>query len=204
MTIVDPMDNLPDAHHYKVEAYKKGSATELLPLHSVHGTTIDQGETVSLTLENLEPGRRYTMNLTAYEDANGTIEVYTTENAMDSIAVTHCGCSEGEYQRNTVNGKTDSVRAEGNATWTGAPEDFKIFQEDGHVMFTFKDNSRCEEAYAFSREGSAFMPNYFYLSPEPCIETPISPRKKAADDLRDSKLTVYETYTYCVRAVGKE
>jgi hypothetical protein len=202
LTIVDPTKNFPLADHYKVEAYKKGSATEQLPVHSVHGSTIQQGTNVSLTLENLEPGRRYTMNLTAYN--NDTIEVYTTENAMDSTAVTHCGCSDEEYQRTTVNENTESGNAEGSATFTGTPKDFEISQEEGDVMFSFIDDSRCEEGYAFTRNGLAFVPNYFYLAPQPCIATPISPRKKAADDLRDSKLMVYETYTYCVRAVGKE
>jgi hypothetical protein len=129
MTIVDPIDNFPDAEYFKVEAYKKGSATELLPLHSVHGITIQKGASVSLTMENLEPGRRYTMNLIVFHKSD--TEVYTTEKAMDSIAVTHCGCSEAEYQRNTVNGKTDTGHAEGSATWTGAPTDFKILQEGG-------------------------------------------------------------------------
>jgi hypothetical protein len=202
MTIVDPEDNFPEADHYKVEAYMKGSATELLPVHSVHDTIIQQGATVSLTLENLEPGRRYTMNLTVF-DNSGT-EVYTTQNAMESIAVTHCGCSNEEYQRTTFNDNTDSGHAEGSATLTGTPTDFEILQQGGDVMFSFRDNSRCKDGYAFARDGSAFIPNYFYLSPKPCIETPVSPRKKAADDLRDSQLTVYKNYTYCVRAVGKE
>ncbi len=187
-----------------MEAYRKGSATELLPVHSVHGTSIQQGANVSLTLENLEPGRRYAIALTAYADSSSTNEVYTTENAMGTIAVTHCGCSNEEYQRTTFNDNTESGDAEGSATLTGTPTDFEILQEGGDVMFSFKDNSRCEEGYAFARDGSAFMPNYFYLSPRPCIETPISPRKKAADDLRDSELTVYKNYIYCVRAVGKE
>jgi hypothetical protein len=120
------------------------------------------------------------------------------------VIITHCGCSNEEYQRSTVNEKAESGNAEASTILTGTFQIFKIFQEGGHVMFSFKDNSRCEEAYAFERDDSAFMPNYFYLSPKPCIETTISPCKKAADDLRDSKLMVYGNYTYCVRAVGKE
>jgi hypothetical protein len=202
MTIAEPLKNFPNADHYKVKAYKKGSATELLPVHSVHDTTIQQGANVSLTLENLEPGRRYTMNLTVF-DKTGT-EVYTTDNAMDSIAVTHCGCSDEEYQRFTVNEMTHGGNAEGSATLTGTPNNLIITQEGGDVMFSFSDDSRCEDGYAFTRDGLAFMPNYFYLAAEPCIATPISPRKKASDDLSDSKLAVYKYYTYCVRAVGKE
>jgi hypothetical protein len=201
---VEPLINFVGVDHYKVEAYKKGSATELSPVHSVHEAILKQDATVSLTLENLEPGRRYTMNLTAYKDAAGTIEVYTDEYPLDSIAVTHCGCSNIEYQRTTVNEETESGHAEGSATLTGTPNNFQISQEGGAVMFTFNENSRCEEGYAVTRDSSAFMTNYFYMSPEPCIGTPISLGKKAADDLRDSKRTVHRTYTYCVRAIGKE
>jgi hypothetical protein len=73
MTIVDPFKNFPKAHSFHMEAYKKGSATEVLPLPSVHDAIIDQGKksaTISLTLENLEPGRRYTMNLTAFNKSD--------------------------------------------------------------------------------------------------------------------------------------
>jgi hypothetical protein len=204
MTVMDPVKYFPDAHYYMAEANKKGSATELLPVHFADDEErIEQGADVSLTLKNLEPGRRYTINFKAFDKNN--VPVYRDKNTrMDSIAVTHCGCSNEEYQNTKVNGDTESVHAEASATWTGAPTNFTVMQEGGNVMFAFRDNSRCEEAYALERDGSAFTPNYFYLSPKPCIATPIRPGKKAADDLRQSKLTVNQMYTYCVRAVGKE
>ena len=201
MTIQNPT-HFPKVDYYLIKAHRTGSATEMLPVNPVHNTRLTGGA-AAVFLSNLDPGRRYTVEFEGY-DTSGS-EVYTNIRKMVGIAVTHCGCSDTDYAKRT-NGEQilDSGNAENSTTFTGTPRDFSVYQEQGYVLFEFVDDSRCEEAFAFTRDSDSFVPNYIYASVDPCSKATIKPGLAAADNLQKSRLQVFQNYTYCVSAVGRE
>lgn len=103
----------------------------------------------SHSFQQLEPGRRYHISFAFTADAPDN------SGSMDFPAVTACSC--------TVPPETDDK--------SGKPTDLTIFQEQGYVTFEFRDNSRCEEAYSFTRNpGVSFTRDYFFIGPNPCYE----------------------------------
>ena len=201
--IIENPTHFPDAAKYAISAYKKGSATDVLPVSPTDGSTITNVLHPSVTMVNLEPGQRYCVEYKGYDASNK--EVYTDIRRMEGCFVTHCGCSDTDYARSTENTDViDGGNAESSATLTGAPRDFQVEQKEGYITFNFVDDSRCEDAFAFSRDGDSFVPDYRYLAVDECSPNIIRPGLAATDDLRKSQLTVYHEYTYCVRAVAKE
>ena len=99
-----------------------------------------------------------------------------------------------------------------NPDKTGRPKNLIVYQVQGHVMFKFDDNSKCEAAFSFSRFlgypefidysliATSFTNDYTFNSLDKC-NTPISAGTIASDDLKVSRLSVGSTYSYCVRAV---
>jgi len=138
----------------------------------------------TVTLNQLRAGFRYNVQLPG------------VDRTLKLVAVTACNCDDSLVEN------------------TGRPQDFRIIQDRGHVMFNFKDNSYCEEAYSFTRasrveeflcdisEVAVTFVNDFYFSSSEACGSHISPGKQASDDLSLSKLIVGETYSYCVRAVA--
>ena len=192
-----------DAVKYVISAHRQGSATDVKAVHPADGSTITDTSNPTVVLKNLEPGYRYVVGYKAYNKDNQ--EVYTNVRKMEGVAVTHCGCSDADYARLTENvAVLETGNAESSATLTGTPRSFVVKQDEGYVTFDFVDDSRCEDAFAFSRDGGSFVPDYRYLAAEECSDKVISPGVAAADDLRKSKLTVFKQYMYCVRAVGQK
>ena len=78
---------------------------------------------------------------------------------------------------------------------TGRPNEFSIKQDGGHVMFEFRDNSHCEEAFSFTRvanvgefqrdfqEEAVSFVNDFYFSSQTACNAKIDPGRRASDDL---------------------
>ena len=78
---------------------------------------------------------------------------------------------------------------------TGRPNNFSIRQDGGHVMFEFRDNSHCEEAFSFTRvanvgefqrdfqEEAVSFVNDFYFSSQTACNAKIDPGRRASDDL---------------------
>mmetsp|Transcript_21609 Transcript_21609/g.27877 ORF Transcript_21609/g.27877 Transcript_21609/m.27877 type:complete len:1916 (+) Transcript_21609:457-6204(+) len=137
----------------------------------------------SYKFSGLDPGHRYNIEF-SYIDTSGE------EKDTKLPAVTSCSaCSN-------------------SADKTGPPNDFNITQDGGHVMFSFKDCSVCEEAYSFTRtsyeEGNnvavSFTRDYFFIPKLPSGDK-IDPFIEASDNLARSKLIVGKDYNYCVRAV---
>ena len=84
--------------------------------------------------------------------------------------VTSCSCS-------STNNATGVVET------TGRPTHFEVFQDLGHVSFSFIDNSLCDEAYSFERfddvnefmspfvgKGISFTDDYIHTSENDCGE----------------------------------
>lgn len=147
----------------------------------------NSGTIMFYTLSQLEPGIRYTITLS---NKNNSGKEYSFP------AVTTCSCSNN-----------DSIDR------TGRPKDLNATQENGHVMFTFIDNSKCEEAFSITRSdhaeefladvseyGVAFTRDYFFIGGKDCGFT-INTGTEASDDLQYSKLPIGKLYMYCVRAV---
>ena len=120
--------------------------------------------------------------------------------------VTGCSCVDNDPENYASKDKT------------GAPKQFRINQDNGHVMFAFQDNSLCENAFSFSRvdeytnkefrgdlhdHGVAFSSDFYYSGREEC-GADVLPMLEASDDLRLSKLIVGEEYAYCVRAINND
>jgi hypothetical protein len=147
------------------------------------------GETTNtVVISKLRPGYRYTI---LFPSLRGVTK------ALRLVAVTSCSCDDS---------KIDD---------TGRPHDFTISQDHGHVTFTFRDNSYCEQAFSFTRvdkveeflldfaeSAGSFVSDFYFSAAEDC-NTIISPEREASDNLSVSKLFVGKKYSYCVRAVGE-
>ena len=57
MTVKNPT-YFPDARKYVIKAYKKGSATDIVPVSPADGSTITNMNAPRVHMTNLEPGRR--------------------------------------------------------------------------------------------------------------------------------------------------
>ncbi|CAB9509704.1 Cupin superfamily protein [Seminavis robusta] len=148
------------------------------------------------TFSGLRPGTKYQYTI---RDFSNTSDVFF-ENAHQ---VTYCCC---DCEVSTQHDDT-----------TGRPIDIRIHQVLGVVTFEFVDNSRCSEAYAFTRTEvgagefvkadaslkQTFTPNFATFAKEKCTKSPVKPGTNAADDLKFSRLQVSEPYRYCIRAVAE-
>jgi len=171
----------------------EGAADLLVPVQQhakIDATFTSFSDLQTFTFDGLNPGSRYKLTLTYNDDS--------LEKTSDFV-ITKCFCSilDGDDQT------TDD---------TGRPDNAIVRQQEGFVMFTFLDNSRCEDAYSFSRvdpnassfEPAVFTPDYYYFSAQECAREPYSPGFQAADDLRFSRLTVGKTYNYQIRASARQ
>ena len=141
-------------------------------------------------ISGLKAGRRYMANVKVEE--SDTPAAYTVSFPI----VPSCSC--------------DALT---NPDKTGRPKGLEIFQDQGHVMFTFIDNSRCETAFSFTRfsglpeftddsdVASSFANDYVFTSPLQCGAT-VSPGFTSSDDLQISRLLVGDSYSYCVRSTN--
>ncbi len=95
-------------------------------LSSKRFSSVDVGtDKEEFSFSKLQPGFRYTTSLT---------QTYENEKIqLQCPIVTSCSCDHSTFDR------------------TGRPKDFSVYQMHGHVMFTFRDNSYCEEAFSFTR-----------------------------------------------------
>ncbi|CAB9504895.1 Cupin superfamily protein [Seminavis robusta] len=146
------------------------------------------------TFNGLRPGSKY--QYTISDDAG---EVFFD----GAHQVTYCCC---DCEVSTQHDDT-----------TGRPIDISVNQTLGVVTFEFVDNSRCSEAYAFTRTEvgngefvkadaklrQTFTPNFVNFAKEKCTKSPVKPGTNAADDLKFSRLQVSEPYRYCIRAVAE-
>ena len=80
---------------------------------------------------NLDPGSRYVIKATIM---NSSTVVHPEYDPAVVAAETTCNCVE------SPDGDT-----------SGRPREVSLEQVGGHVLFSFVDNSRCEEAFSFSR-----------------------------------------------------
>jgi len=141
-----------------------------------------------IVISGLIPGNRY-ITTVLVENGNGPDEAVTFP------IVPSCSC--------------DAVT---NPDKTGRPKKLIVYQDQGHVMFNFTDNSKCEAAFSFSRFSgfaeftddsvlaTSFTDDYTFNSPKQC-DAEVSTGTKASDDLKVSRLSVGSTYSYCARAV---
>jgi len=140
------------------------------------------------TLSQLEPGSRYTVTFLKSNDSS---------QSLSFPVVTSCSCDHDDIDK------------------TGRPKDVRIVQNNGYVMFNFKDNSKCEEAFSFTRSdyaeefladvseyGVSFTSDYFFIGGSEC-DSIVDTHIEASDELQYSNLTVGKLFMYCVRAVHR-
>lgn len=141
---------------------------------------------------SLQPGYRYTLKVIVHDDL---IAVGEKRQSITVPIVLPCS---GDMS---------------TADFTGRPKNLQIDQRNGHVMFQFKDNSVCEEAFSFtrtnevdefltdfSRDAESFTSDYFFSSSQ-AHGMVVNPELDSSDDLSVSQLEVGRLYAYCVRAV---
>lgn len=144
----------------------------------------------TITILGLKPGKRYNAVVKVRNDG------ISAPTPVSFPIVPSCSC--------------DALT---NPDKTGRPKDLVILQEQGHVMFNFIDNSRCETAFSFTRFSGlpeftddsvvslSFANDYVATSPQPCGAT-VSPGTISSDDLKTSRLLVGDSYSYCVRSIN--
>ena len=171
----------------------EGAANLLVPVQrysKMKSTFSSFSQVQTFSFDDLTPGARYKVELTL-DDTDVT--------KTSDYVITKCFCEVLEGER-------------GSPDESGRPENAVATQEEGFIMFTFVDNSRCEDAYSFSRidpeatppEPEVFASDYYYFSAQECAREPYSPGFQAADDLRLSKLTVGKVYDYQIRASARQ
>ncbi|GFH43554.1 hypothetical protein CTEN210_00027 [Chaetoceros tenuissimus] len=145
---------------------------------------IPPGNTPEVKFLGLRPGKRYLVSLSLDENIRFPI-------------VTSCSCQS----------LTSSEQ-------TGRPGELRIEQTNGHVTFIFRDQSKCESGFSFtrfdgfaefvddSRQATTFSRDYSFQAPMQCGSI-IAPGVAASDDLRTSKLEVGKVYSYCVRSINE-
>lgn len=150
-----------------------------------------EGMGTKITIAELKPGVKYRASIlvTSKGDPEAT-------NRVVFPIVPSCSCD-----------------AFTNPDKTGRPKDLLIYQDKGHVLFNFKDNSRCENSFSFSRfvglpeflddsvSASSFTNDFIFASPMQCGAT-VSPESVSKDDLKLSRLSIGDSYSYCVRATN--
>jgi len=152
----------------------------------------------NVIINRLKAGRRYRFTLTPVDNRNNDANDSLSYTVYLNDEVTSCSCES----------TSDDI--------TGAPQNLLIQQRGGLITFQFKDNSVCEEAFAFTREHlredsqavdiilDSFAPNYLFYSTEECSNEVIMPGVEYSDSVLRSSLVVGEEYRYCIRAVGKD
>ena len=146
-----------------------------------------------ILVKDLLPGYRYTIDVEYYDDL---LQSGEKTRRLSVPLVTTC---TGD------NSVTDDL--------TGRPRNLQVFQRNGYVMYTFQDNSVCEEGFSFSRsdEVGEFLTDFsaagvsftndYYVSPSKPYGGSVEPESSYSDDLSSSQLIVGKRYAYCVRAI---
>lgn len=142
----------------------------------------------TLSFDSLNPGSRYKLFAEFPEES------FPDPTSEEVVTKCYCSIFEGE-----------------DGDDTGRPDDAISFQKNGHVMFRFLDNSRCEDAYSFARlesnttdaQPEVFTSDYYYFSAQECSKEPYNPGFQASDDLRLSNLVVGRLYEYQIRASAR-
>ena len=124
----------------------------------------------TIEVSQLRPGFRYNITILPSNDI-------PLERPLSLASVTACDCNDALVDN------------------TGRPQNLNITQTKGHVTFEFKDNSRCEEAFSFTRvslveeflldfaeNAVSFVSDYYFSSSQEC-NSKISPGQQASDDL---------------------
>jgi len=150
------------------------------PVVSALEPTTGRIVTSSFDWTGLLPGFRYKVEVYPYFKIAGA---YSVNPWVDSVVTTSCGCSDTQET-------------------TGAPINFVVFQELGFLYFKWTDASSCDDGYAFSRDGVAFVDeySYSYTSDDGCYKN--FSTAIIYDSIVDSKLVTGTSYSYCVRAIS--
>lgn len=132
-----------------------------VPLNDIKFSSISSvtGE-ITFVFAELDPSAQYSIDFkhdAIHEDAFHSCSV-----------ITSCSCSS----TNEVTGIVET---------TGRPTNFTVYQNDAHVMFSFVDNSWCDEAYSFERfddvnefmspfvgKGTSFTDDYIHTAESEC------------------------------------
>lgn len=189
------MTRYNNAYGFNVELYKlvRSSRSTVYP---GHGEKIKKEQAI-LEAQGLQPGRWYSLHMVPINAAEEVLKM--EEGKIQNSILTHCSCSN-------TDGAGDN---------TGTPLSLNITQKEGFILFSFRDDSVCEDSYAFTREPvlrssetemakESFTPNYYFHSRLACARNPVSPGRQASDNLRVSRLKVGDEYSYCVRATAKD
>lgn len=186
-------------HNFLVEMKKQIGRSEIVSAYPGDGAVLDRLNP-SISLTGVQPGRWHLVNMIPRNSDDETVKIDGDITKVSGEVLSHCSCT--------------NTWASG-ADVTGKPREFNITQEQGYVMFSFQDDSRCEDSYAFTREQSAsssdddrakrsFTPNYYFYSRSPCAQNRVEPGRQTSDDLRVSNLPVGDEFTYCVRATARD
>ncbi|GFH52940.1 hypothetical protein CTEN210_09416 [Chaetoceros tenuissimus] len=157
-------------------------------LKVIDSTAPSSDETI-ITLENLNPGKKYLAVIKNFVSNTLNHEI------VSFPIIPSCSCQ--------------SIT---NEDQTGRPTHLEITQKKGHITFKFTDNSKCENGFSFTRfkgyaefvddssAATTFTNDFIFQAPTQCNST-ITPELEASDDLTLSRLPIGNIYSYCVRAV---
>ena len=126
-------------------------------------------ELFQYNFDGLLSGKKYRAKLEPLDDDE---KEKKTDFDLSTSAVTHCCCDCPSDNKKDVSGR---------------PDGFQVNQQSGQITFAFKDNSRCAEAYAFTRtdlveefdgiddesKKTVFTSNYYYYPKKVCLFVPI-------------------------------
>ena len=170
-------------HIYIEDSPQPPQGCKTPPSWSKYNYCIDGSNAKEISLIRLKEGVQYSVNIT------------TNEATVSFPIVPSCSCDPST-----------------NPDQTGRPKGLLIQQDQGHIMFEFTDNSRCETSFSFTRFtghaefrdvnklSESFTSDFLFLSSKECGGV-VTPLLAAHDDLQISKLYVGRPYSYCVRAV---
>ena len=155
-------------------------------------------QTRTFAFSDLQPGSRYVLHITYLDISKDPNNPRVGKTHFGPIVTTKCFC-------NIVDGDE-----------SGKPDSALVLQKQGFVQFQWIDNSRCEDAYSFSRnhvsettngvvvgDQEVFTSDYYFFSQQQCAQDPYVPGRQVADDLRISNLIVGQDYQYHIRASSK-
>ncbi|KAL7576580.1 hypothetical protein ACA910_018071 [Epithemia clementina (nom. ined.)] len=166
---------------------------------------VSQDQVKVLKFDDLNPGSRYVLHIIILDTSDDPNNPREGKTHYGPVVTTKCYCSIVD---------TDD---------SGKPDSAIVWQHEGFVQFQWTDNSRCEDAYSFSRglsggsigqpdEGTpagnddnneVFTSDYYFFSRQQCAQEPYIPGRQIADDLRVSNLVVGQEYQYQIRAASK-
>jgi len=129
----------------------------------------------------LPSGAAFLVEVAPYRNGNPDYALKVSE-----TVVIKCGCEYSEVG----NGKEQ----------TGSPGSVEATQENGALLFSWTDRSRCEEYFSFYRldgkQKVGFVDDFYYAASDTCG------RKHSPVHIQDTiqSLTVGSTHTYCIEA----